>query len=78
MAHHALQVAMSVRRRVAAVDLACCIDPPVEFSHSGAVYPCIPVSSSVELDTRDGTMSCLEDYVAAHDRLMPIKDERGW
>ena len=60
MVHQALQIAKSVRKWVAARR----VDPPVEFSHSGAVYPCVSVSSNVGLDAKDGTMSLLEDYVA--------------
>ena len=69
MAHHALQVATSVRRWVAAVDLARSVDPPVEFSHPGAVYPC------VGLDARDDTMSHLEDYVANIHRTLIQRKE---
>ena len=75
MLHHALQVATSIRRWVVAVDLARRVDPPVEFSHSGAVYPCISVSSSVGLDARNGTMSCLEDYVTDIHSTHPEEDQ---
>ena len=65
---------MSIRRWVLAVDFARRIDPPVEFSHSWAVYQCVSVSSSVGLDARDGTMSRLEDYVAdIHSTLIQRK-----
>ena len=73
IAHHILQVAMSVRRWVAAVDLVRRLDPPVEFSHAGAVYPCVSVSSSEGLDARDGTMSRLEDYNA----IFTARSSRG-
>ena len=43
MSHHALQGATSVKRWVAVVDLSHRVDPPVEFSHSGAVYPCVSI-----------------------------------
>ena len=57
MAYNTLEVLTGGTWMVALI-LACCVDPPVKFLHSGAINPPIFVGAGVRLHEQDGLVGC--------------------